>query len=89
MQEVKCHNAIAEDSLYYLMQFQEPLSEERLKASALARYSAQFWSSHLRKTADGVETTRQLAIMLFSVENPVYLNGSGYVIQTALGVSRT
>ncbi|KAI1580556.1 Ank-2 multi-domain protein [Pyrenophora tritici-repentis] len=74
MQEAECHNAIARGSLEYLIQFQQPLSRETLKASALARYSAEFWSSHLRKTGDKVEQASQLIMGLMAREEPAYLN---------------
>ncbi|OWY50036.1 HET-like protein [Alternaria alternata] len=43
----------------YSMQeaLQQPLEEETLQVFALARYSAEFWSSHLRKTGDEIERT--------------------------------
>ncbi|KAF2625511.1 hypothetical protein BU25DRAFT_371926, partial [Macroventuria anomochaeta] len=73
MQDVVCHDAIAKASLQYLMQFQQPLSQEVLNMSALARYSAEFWSSHLQKTGDRELGTSLLAIKLLSTENPAYL----------------
>lgn len=73
MQEVECHCSIAMASLKYLMQFQQPLSEEALVMSVLARYSAKFWSSHMQKTAHKMEEISYLAIHLFSKENPAYL----------------
>ncbi|KAI1561721.1 fibronectin type 3 and ankyrin repeat domain protein 1, partial [Pyrenophora tritici-repentis] len=54
--------------------FQQPLSKETLKASALARYTAKFWSSHLQKTGDEIEQASQLAISLMAREEPAYLN---------------
>jgi hypothetical protein len=57
----------------YLLQFQRPLSTEVLNASALARYAAKFWNSHLRKTQDQTEGS-QLAMILMSDDNPAYLN---------------
>jgi hypothetical protein len=72
MQEVKCHNAITIGSLKYLAQFQQPISKELLERSALARYSAEFWSSHLRNTGD--ETGGSLlAMSLMSKEKSAYL----------------
>jgi ankyrin repeat protein len=73
MIEVECHNVIAEGSLKYLMQLQQPLSEEALKISVLARYSAEFWSSHVTKSTDRVKGTSRLAMTLFSKKNPAYL----------------
>lgn len=73
MQELDCHNSIARGSLMYLLQMQHPLSEGILRTSALARYAAQFWSSHLQKTEDENEATSQLATSLLSVEKPACL----------------
>ncbi|CAA9959481.1 Arp Ankyrin repeat protein [Pyrenophora teres f. maculata] len=74
MQEAECHNAITRGSLKYLIQFQQPLSKETLEASALARYTAEFWSSHFRKTGDQIEQASQLAMSLMAIEEPAYLN---------------
>ncbi|KAE8823749.1 hypothetical protein PTNB73_10123 [Pyrenophora teres f. teres] len=74
MQEAECHNAITRGSLKYLIQFQQPLSKETLEASALARYTAEFWSSHFRKTGDQIEQASQLAMSLMAIEEPPYLN---------------
>ena len=73
MQEAECHNAITKGSLKYLTQFRQPLSEEVLKASALARYAAEFWSSHLQKTREQIDGVNWLAMGLLSTENPAYL----------------
>jgi hypothetical protein len=74
MQEAKCQSAITRGSLKYLMQLQEPLERETLQIFALARYSAEFWSSHLRKTADEMEQVSQLTMGLLAREEPAYLN---------------
>ncbi|KAI2486063.1 multiple ankyrin repeats single kh domain protein [Pyrenophora tritici-repentis] len=73
MQEVECHNAIAKGSLKYLTQLQKPLSKEVLERSALARYSSEFWSSHLRKTGDEIEQVSRLAMSLMAMKEPAYL----------------
>lgn len=73
MQEVECHKVIAEGSLKYLNEFQQPIFEELLEASALARYSAEFWSSHLQKIGDEAEEVNRVAMSLLSTENPAYL----------------
>ncbi|PZD28104.1 multiple ankyrin repeat protein single kh domain protein, partial [Pyrenophora tritici-repentis] len=72
MQEVECHNAIAKGSLKYLTQLQKPLSKEVLERSALARYSSEFWSSHLRKTGDEIEQVSRLAMSLMAMKEPAY-----------------
>ncbi|KAF2878542.1 vegetative incompatibility protein HET-E-1 [Massariosphaeria phaeospora] len=74
MQEAECHNAITRGCLKYLIQLQQPLSKEALKASALARYTAEFWSSHLRKTGDEIAQVSQLTMSLMAIEEPGYLN---------------
>jgi ankyrin repeat protein len=73
MQAVKCHNTIAEGCLKYLMRFQQPISTHILKEFALARYAAQFWSNHLRKTGDEVDAVSWVAMSLMSIEQPAYL----------------
>jgi hypothetical protein len=73
MQEAECHTAITKGSLKYLMQIQQPPSQDILEKSALARYSAEFWSSHLQKTGDEIERVSQLAMGLLAVEEPGYL----------------
>jgi ankyrin repeat protein len=73
MQEVECHSAIATGSLKYLMQFQQPISDDVMESFVLARYSAEFWSSHLQKTGDKIEHVSQLATSLMAIEKPVYL----------------
>jgi hypothetical protein len=74
MQEIECHDAIARGSLQYLIQFQQPLSQKTLEASALARYTAKFWSSHLQKTRDKMEQVSQPIMSLMAREEPAYLN---------------
>jgi hypothetical protein len=74
MQEAECQSAITRGSLKYLMQLQQPLERETLQVFALARYSAEFWSSHLQKTGDEIEQASQLAASLMAKEQPAYLN---------------
>ena len=74
MQEAVCQSAITRGSLKYLMQLQQPLERETLQVFALARYSAKFWSSHLRKTGDEMEQISQLTMGLLTREEPAYLN---------------
>lgn len=73
MQDFDCHTTISKGCLMYLLQFQQPLSTEVLGASALARYAAEFWSSHIWRTRDKTEGCR-LAVNLMSVDNSAYLN---------------
>jgi ankyrin repeat protein len=44
-----------------------------VEASALARYAAEFWSTHLRKTGEETAGLNNLAIDLMSIEKPAYL----------------
>jgi hypothetical protein len=73
MQEVECHKAITKGSLKYLTQLQHPLSNTILEGSALAMYSAEFWSSHLQKAGDKIEEVSQLAMSIMAIEEPAYL----------------
>ena len=73
MQDIDCHSTISKGCLMYLLQFQQPLSTKVLARSALARYAAEFWSSHLRRKRDGTEGSL-LAMDLMSADNPAYLN---------------
>jgi ankyrin repeat protein len=73
MQEVECHSALARGSLKYLTQLAHPLSKEVLEGSALARYSAKFWSSHLQKTGYEIEQVSQLAMSIMDIQEPAYL----------------
>jgi ankyrin repeat protein len=73
MHEAKCHGVMMDGCLKYLLQLQRPLSEEVIQASALARYAAEFWSSHLRQAGEDIERLSQPAIGLLSTENPAYL----------------
>jgi hypothetical protein len=73
MQEVECHSAITKGSLEYLTQLQQPLSKEVLERSALARYSAKFWSSHLQETGGEMEQVSQLAMSIMAIQEPAYL----------------
>ncbi|KAF1925827.1 HET-domain-containing protein [Didymella exigua CBS 183.55] len=73
MQEAKCHSAILKSCLVYLLQLQQPLSEETLKASALARYAAEFWSSHLQNVGEEADEVTPVVMSFMSMDNPAYL----------------
>ncbi|KAJ4367429.1 hypothetical protein N0V83_007011 [Neocucurbitaria cava] len=75
MQDVACHEAIATGCLMYLLQFQGPgmYSEEVLQRFRIAQYSAEFWFKHARKTGERLQKMSQVAINLFSRDNPAYL----------------
>jgi hypothetical protein len=72
MREAECHSAIAKCSLKYLIEIQQPLSEGVLEESALARYSAEFWSRHLPKTGVEIERVSQLVMRLMDFNEPAY-----------------
>ena len=74
MQEAECHYTIAKGSLKYLIQLKQPLLRGVLEGSALAKYTAEFWSSHVRKTGDKTEQVSQLTMALMAKEEPAYLN---------------
>lgn len=70
-----CHNAIASGSLGYLVQFQQPqLKPDILRSFKLARYSAEFWSSHACKRENLTKETTQIAARLCSRESFAYIN---------------
>jgi ankyrin repeat protein len=70
MQEAECHSAITKGCLKYLLQLAQPLSKDALKISALAKYSAQYWSSHLRNSGRNLEEVSRLAMDMMSTERP-------------------
>ena len=77
MEEIECHKAMTIGCLWYLNQFQEPLTyetDEIYYASALADYSAQFWSDHIQKTGDGEEEMSRLAMNLLLTNDPAFVN---------------
>jgi ankyrin repeat protein len=73
LNEAECHGVMMYGCLKYLLQLQRPLSEEVIQTSALARYAAEFWSSHLGQTGEDMERLSQPAMGLMSTENPAYL----------------
>lgn len=73
MQKVECHKAMTIGSLGYLNMFRHPISEKSIKVSALARYSAQFWNHHLRKTKGETDELSRLVLSLFSEKGPTRL----------------
>ncbi|KAH9880790.1 hypothetical protein IAQ61_001084 [Plenodomus lingam] len=73
MQEVECHNVITTGCLKYLLQLQPPKSKIAVEQAALARYSAEFWSSHLRKVEYEMEDLCRLGIRLLDIKEPAFL----------------
>lgn len=70
-----CHKAIATGCLGYLLQFQQlKLEPDLLNSFKLARYSAEFWASHVQKGGDAIEETSQKAMQLCCRENYAYSN---------------
>ncbi|PVH91840.1 ankyrin [Periconia macrospinosa] len=75
MRDNVCHDAIATGCLGYLLQFQQSkLEPDFLKLFKLARYSAEFWASHVQKGGDAMKETSQKAMQLCSKENYAYAN---------------
>jgi len=74
MKEIECHKAMTIGCLWYLNRFQQPLTDEVYYASALAEYSAQFWSDHLQKTGDGEEEMSRLAMNFLLTNDPAFVN---------------
>ena len=76
MQGTICHEAISTACLHYLLQFQQPelAPDSFLEVFKLARYSAEAWVSHLRKTEDQSMDTSCVAVRLLTKGTPAYLN---------------
>src|SRR5437763_5494565 len=87
MQNPACNEFIAKCCLKYLLQFQSSASftDESIEESKLARYSAEFWATHVREASHKAEALNRLAMKLFLTGNDAYLIGFGYMIQTSLG----
>jgi ankyrin repeat protein len=73
MKEGQCHGVIMDGCLKYLVQLRQPLSEDVIQISALARYAAEYWSSHLGQTGEDIERWSQSATGLMSTEHSAYL----------------
>jgi ankyrin repeat protein len=73
MHETECHGVITDGCLKYLLQLQRLSSAEAIHTSALARYAAEFWSSHLGQIGEDTERLSWSAMGLMSTENPAYL----------------
>ncbi|KAI4608314.1 hypothetical protein J4E83_009116 [Alternaria metachromatica] len=73
MQSLECHKAMTKGTLGYLYQFQQPIAEGTFNLYALVRYSAEFWSHHLKSTGDAMEEMSQSAMHLFSRESPALI----------------
>ncbi|KAF2738596.1 hypothetical protein EJ04DRAFT_41219, partial [Polyplosphaeria fusca] len=75
MRDNVCHEAIATGCLGYLLQLQQSkLEPDFLNSFKLARYSAEFWASHVQKGGDAMKETSQKAMQLCSRENYAYAN---------------
>ncbi|KAL1607911.1 hypothetical protein SLS60_002850 [Paraconiothyrium brasiliense] len=68
-----CHDTMAKGCLKYLLQLPETSSYEVVQTFKLARYCAEFWMYHAREAEEHMDSTSQMAIQLFSIENPAYL----------------
>lgn len=75
MRDDACHYAMARSCLGYLLQLEQPeLHAAFLEEFRLARYSAEYWSSHARKTGERTEDIGQLAARLCSRNSYLYVN---------------
>ena len=78
MQYSACQDIIARGCLMYILQFQgaETRPKEVLQRFMLADYCATFWNHHwysAQKTEERGQKTTQIAMNLFSLDNPAYL----------------
>ncbi len=76
MQDAACNEVLAKSCLGYLLQFQRPdsLSKDNIKGFKLARYSAEFWISHVRAAVEESKTLRQVIMKLFETKGGAFLN---------------
>ncbi|KAF2250795.1 hypothetical protein BU26DRAFT_517582 [Trematosphaeria pertusa] len=75
MRDDVCHDAMVRSCLGYLLQFKQlELHPGFLQVFRLARYSAEYWISHARKTGEQTEEMGQLAIRLCSKNSSSYVN---------------
>ena len=75
MQNAACNEFIAKSCLQYILQFQSSVffTNETIGEFKLARYSAEFWTTHVQG-AHKAEILNQLIMALFSTGNGAYLN---------------
>jgi hypothetical protein len=71
-----CHNAIMQDCLHYVLQFQQlgTRPSDIIDKFALAIYSATFWPNHVIEIGDEIKHSCQLVLDLLSSVNPAYAN---------------
>ena len=75
MQETICNEFIAKSCLGYLLQFQRSDSfNQYIQESRLARYSAEFWTTHVQALPYKAAALNRLIMELFSTGNGAYLN---------------
>ncbi|KAF3040073.1 hypothetical protein E8E12_004917 [Didymella heteroderae] len=74
MADASSHSIIAESCLKYLYQFEQPgLTLTNVQDQyALAKYTAESWSTHMRHADGELERLSNLAIPLFSNDNAAY-----------------
>ncbi|CAN9382993.1 unnamed protein product [Alternaria alternata] len=73
MQEAESHEVITKGCFGYLNQFPTPISEAKFNTSALAEYSAKFWTFHFQKTEDDLGELCRLAMSVFTIDSPAHL----------------
>jgi ankyrin repeat domain-containing protein 50 len=75
MQDIPCNEFIAKSCLGYLLQFQRSDSlNQYIQESKLARYSAEFWTTHVQGLPYKAEALNRLIMKLFLTGNGAYLN---------------
>jgi ankyrin repeat protein len=70
------HNAITQDCLHYLLQFQQPnmRPSDIIDKFALSRYSATFMQYHIQRAKHKIKQSNRLVLDFFSSANPAYEN---------------
>jgi ankyrin repeat protein len=76
IQYAASNDLIARCCLIYLLQFQDPVlfSEETIRKSKLAQYSAKFWTHHAQAAGQETEVLNRLIMELFLLPGSAHLN---------------
>lgn len=76
LRENNCSTILANCCIGYLLQFQntESFCLETIRNHKLARYSAEFWTTHARLCTSQEDMTQKLIMELLSLEDGAYLN---------------
>ncbi|KAM3077406.1 hypothetical protein ACMFMG_006751 [Clarireedia jacksonii] len=75
MEAAVCHRFIARCCLKYLLQFNSPgaLNEVNFHEFALAKYTAQYWMTHVKANTEGDIETLKLTLELMDTDGEAYL----------------